>query len=108
MTKSKRRARIGDKRWEVEWVSKLVFDEYGDMDIDRNEVSYAHFDSENEAVAYVKTVWPIAEKTIGQVEVTPIRFVPYDDDDADIYPHVGFWEHYGETLYFTDDTGEPA
>lgn len=100
---AKKRPRIGDEAWEVEWVSKLAFYE-GTQDVwhDRCEYSFRHFPNRGLAMAFAKKVWPDAKKTFGVVEITPIRFVPYDDDDAAMYPHVGYWEHSGDTEYVSD------
>jgi hypothetical protein len=95
------RPKIGDEKWEVEWVSELAFDENGNMDIDRNKHSFKYFPDKESALAFAKKIWPNTVKTIGVVEVMPIRFVPYDEDDTD--PYIGFWESCGEIIHIEED-----
>lgn len=100
---TKPRARVGDIRWQVEWCSALVFDECGDVDRDACKMSRKTFATRDEARAFAESVYPQATETFGVVEVDEIEFVAYDDDDADTMPHVGYWQHIGETEYFSGE-----
>ncbi len=108
MTAQKKRPRVGETKWEVEWCSKLAFyEDSTDTDMDRCTMSFRYFATEAEAVAFAAKTWPETVKTFGVVEICEVRFTAYDDDDAAEFPHVGFWEHIGTVQYITDESGKP-
>ncbi len=108
MTAAKKRPRVGDETWEVEWVSKMAFyPDSTDVDRDRCESSYRYFDTYEEALAFAAKTWPETTDKFGIVEIMPKWFVPYEEEDADIYPHLGFWESCGDVKIISDDTGIP-
>jgi hypothetical protein len=41
---------------------------------------------------------------MGPVEIDECEFVPYDEEDAVSYPHVGQWEYIGETEFYEGET----
>jgi hypothetical protein len=43
-------------------------------------------------------VYPLDQH--GVVRYWPARFVPYDEDDADLYPGVGYWEDTGDVEFY--------
>ena len=108
MTKQKRKPRIGDEAWRVEWISELAFYE-GTEEIDRDacKESSRAFSTWEAALAFANKIWPTTTDKFGIVEITPIRFAPYDEDEAGIYPHVGFWEDSGDSKIISDDSGHP-
>lgn len=99
MTKTKYRPTIGDRLWHVEWCSKLAFyddDETGEVDRDNCTMSTKSFRTRDEARAFAEKTWPATQETFGIVTVDEIEFVPYDEDDATLYPHAGHWENVRE------------
>lgn len=90
------KARIGDKTWEVEWCSEIPLDENGDSDMDAAKYHFVHIQDKDKALAYAKKVLP--KDAFGAVRVTPMMFVAYDEDDADLYPHVGFWDATSDSI----------
>jgi len=90
----KRKPMVGDERYRVEWCESIPIDENGDGDLDAAVYRRRLFATHTAAIAFAKSVLP--RDAFGAVDVTPIRFVAYDDDDAIIYPHVGFWEDVGD------------
>jgi hypothetical protein len=93
--RQKRRPRVGDKVYRVEWVSKLAFyEDTDDVDHDNCTTSAKSFpfDQHDKARAFAEEIWPTTQQTFGIVEVDLMEFVAYDDDDAEEYPHAGFWE----------------
>ena len=95
--KQKSRPRVGDELWEVEWCEGIPLDENGDGDIDRADMHCVMVETEEEAMRIAKEKLPI--DAFGSVAVTPMRFEPYDEDDAVRYPHAGFWEAIGDTIH---------
>jgi hypothetical protein len=85
-------AKIGDTAWLVEWCAELAFDEAGDVDRDRCRMVCRRVPTQDAAERLARSVWPQAAKTFGAVNYWPVEFVAYDPDDADRYPHAGFWE----------------
>lgn len=95
MTKQRPRPRVGDAAWLVEWCCKLAFyddDPSGDVDRDNCTMANRLVSSREKAIQLAREVWPLTTRTFGIVEYWPVTFVPYDEDDAECYPHVGFWE----------------
>lgn len=97
---TKTKPRVGDSRWTVEWCHELAFDEGGDVNHDKCKMAYRHVDTENEAAAIAREVWPQTNNAFGVVEYYPAEFVAYDDEDAGRYPHVGFWEITAEPQFY--------
>lgn len=93
---AKTKPTVGMRAWEVEWCAGVPKDENGDSDMDRADDRFAHFKDKGKALAYARKVLP--NDAFGAVRVTPIEFVPYDEDDAATMPTVGFWEHSGESI----------
>jgi hypothetical protein len=56
------------------------------------------FNRKSSAETFARKVYPHSKS--GTVGVTPMRYVPYDEDDAASMPHVGFWEACGDTEYY--------
>lgn len=108
MTATRRRAAVGDTAWRVEWCSALAFYE-GTEDVDRDEctMSTRSFSTREKAMAFAKQIWLETTKTFGIVEVTPIQFVAYDEADAAMYPHAGFWEDVTDSEIISDESGVP-
>jgi hypothetical protein len=101
--------KIGDECWIVEWCIKagLVDEEhpeYGgdpDLDVHRNR----RVATREQAEATAREVYP--QDQHGAIRYWPARFVPYDEDDADLYPGVGYWDEIGEyEFYEGDDDGD--
>lgn len=94
MTLKQNRPRIGDSCWFVEWCVKLglVDDEHPEYGCnpDRNEMRQRRVNTREEAERLAREVYPL--DAYGAVPFWPATFMPYDDDDAVIYPNVGFWE----------------
>lgn len=98
MKMTTRKPTVGDRRFEVEWCSEIPVDEYGDSDMDRAKYHTRKFEDVDLARAYAREVFP--KDAFGVVSITPVEFVAYDDDDAEAYPHVGFWQHSGEPEHY--------
>ncbi len=92
MTQSKPRPRVGDVCWFVEWCPELAFDESGDVDRDSCVNSIRRVATKEEAETLARKVWPQTQHAWGVVDYWPAEFVPYDEEDAARYPHVGHWE----------------
>lgn len=101
--KKTNRPRIGDECWWVEWCSALAFDSCGDVDRDNCETRQKRFTTKDEAEKFAREIYPVTTETFGVVEIWPARFEAYDDDDAELYPHVGRWEAIGDVEYFEGD-----
>jgi hypothetical protein len=92
MTKQeKKRPRIGDECWFVEWCSKLAFDECGDVDRDNCKNTTRRVNTREEAEALAKEVWPRTKETSGIVEYWHARYEAYDDGDGS-GPYLHHWE----------------
>lgn len=89
---------VGDERWEVEWCVFSFVDENGDGDPDRDRYTSRLVKTWAEAQKEARRVFPTC--CYGSVRITPMRFEPYDEDDAARYPHVGFWEAVGDSVFF--------
>lgn len=87
---TKTRSRVGDRKWAVDWTASIPKDENGDSDIDNADERCERYSNREIAIARAKAVLPL--DAFGCVTVTEVAFVPYDDDDAEMYPHVGYWE----------------
>ena len=90
--------RVGDTCWFVEWVYELVWvdgdstSEYREIDRDNCKTRTRRVATREEAAALAKEVWPQTHQAFGLVNYWPAEFVPYDEDHAGMFPHVGFWE----------------
>ncbi len=62
------------------------------MEHDLCKVKCRRVASKEEAEELAREVYPQTTETYGVVEYWPATFVAYDDDDAESYPHAGFWE----------------
>ncbi len=98
MTAQRKRNRVGDTAWEVEWLSFLFVDENGDSDPDRSTYSTAMFKTKEAADDFARKIYP--ESKSGSVAITPMQFMPYDEEDAYEMPYVGLWEATGDSDYF--------
>ena len=94
-TAQNRRPRVGDKAWFVEWCEELVIVD-GECDHDQCVMNERKFATKDEALAFAKEVWPKTTNAYGVVNYWPAKFTPYDEDDAAMYPTVGFWEPAGD------------
>lgn len=101
-TKTKRRPRVGDTAWHVDWCADLPWDpETESCDIDRADYRTEVYWSQAAAEKRAKAVLP--KDAFGSVKVTPVELQAYDAADAIRYPHVGFWEPIGDSEYFEND-----
>jgi hypothetical protein len=91
----RKRPSVGDRAFAVDWCAAIPLDENGDADMDRADDRCEHFATEEAAARRVAEVLPL--DAFGVVQVTPVEFVPYDDD-AERFPHAGFWQATGETV----------
>jgi hypothetical protein len=97
------RPKVGDVAWFVEWCHDLVF-EGEDIYRDECKSTRRRVATEDEAMRLAREVWPVAEKTLGVVEVWEAEFTPYDLDDADLYPGAGYWRPTrDESIWFDED-----
>lgn len=104
MTSQKRRPRVGDTCWEVEWCEQLAFDSNGDCDHDRCKMNVRNFDHESDARAFAESVWLKTTDAFGIVQVTPHEYVPYDEDETD--PRLmgaGYWEATADSATFSGE-----
>lgn len=101
MTKHKKRPMIGDECWFVEWAYEPCFDGGGDIDPYNCKEHEQIVATKEEAEKVAHEVWPESCNVWGVVNYYPARFVPYDEDDALVYPHVGFWEPIGDTIEYS-------
>jgi hypothetical protein len=100
-TTNKPRPCVGDTAWFVEWCEKLVFyEDSEDVDCDACPQKTRRFATREEAAAFAKEVWPKTVNVFGVVSYWPAEFVAYDEDDAILYPHAGFWEDTGDSEYY--------
>lgn len=96
------RPRVGDETWVVEWcIEQGMVDEehpeYG-CDPDKNVMRTRRAADRESAESIAREVYPLDAQ--GSVAYWPTRFVPYDEDDAALYPHVGYWDAIGDTEYY--------
>lgn len=90
----KRQPKVGDECWVVAWCIQqgLVDDdhpEYGG-DPDKNEMRRRTVPTREDALHVAREVLP--QDVFGMVTYWPVRFVPYDENDAGLFPHVGYWK----------------
>lgn len=74
--------------------------EYGcnpDLNVERR----VRCDTQEEAEAKAREVFPLDQ--YGSVAYWPAEFVAYDEDHAERYPHVGFWEATGDGEHYEGD-----
>lgn len=95
------RPRVGDQAWHVDWCANIPLDEFGDADIDRADDRCEVVPSRSEAERRAAEVLP--RDAFGQVSITPVEFVAYDDEDSIRFPRAGFWEPTGESKYMELD-----
>lgn len=94
-------SKVGDEAWEVEWCSDVPKDENGDSISDRAVMHVRTFKTKAAALKCAREAFP--KDFFGSVAITPVRFMPYDEDDAERYPTVGYWEACGETEHYEGD-----
>ena len=92
-----KRPRVGDRAWEVDWCASIPVDEHGDSDLDNADQRTERFGTRPEADERARAVLP--QDVLGAVTVTAVEFTAYDEDDAERYPHVGYWEPIAEPEY---------
>jgi hypothetical protein len=100
--KAARRPKVGDEAWFVEWCTKqgMVDEdhpEYG-CEPDKNVMESRRVASKEEAERVAREVYPLDQQ--GSVSYWPARFVAYDEDDAETYPHAGHWEATDDAEYY--------
>lgn len=96
--------RVGDEAFEVEWCSDLPRNEYGDADMDRAVMHIRTFKTKGAAMRYARQVYH--RDAFGSVSITPVRFMPYDADDAARLPTIGFWDSCGHTEHYEGEDGQ--
>lgn len=101
-TKTKQKPRIGDTCWLVEWCSEAVLDEDGQFDHDAttNKEHTRRFASKAEAEQFAREVYPQTVGVFGVVSYHPVEFVPYAEEDADLYPSVGYWKETADSEHY--------
>lgn len=102
-TLTQKRPRIGDECWFVEWCLELAFyddDPTGDVDRDRCKMIERRVATREDAEQLAREVYPVVTQTYGVVEYWPARFVPYSENDAADYPHVGYWDAIGNSEFY--------
>lgn len=87
------RDRIGDLLWFAEWVESLGYvdsehPEYG-LDPDLHRYRTRRFLTREEAEAFAAAT--AATSPLGVVEIWPAEYTAYDPEEADLYPHAGYW-----------------
>ena len=98
MTKQKKRPRVGDECWFVEWTYELVWvdgddtSEFREIDRDNCKTHRRMVSTKEEAEKLARDVYPQTTNCFGFVEYWPATFTAYDEDDAEAFPHAGFWE----------------
>lgn len=109
MTAIKSCAQVGDRCWRVEWLAKFATDENGDHDYDADVYSVRRVSTYEQAQTIARDVFHVAElQGDPLVEICHEEFVPYDESHADLYPHAGYWEHIGSSIYFNGDEFEES
>src|SRR5262245_11962459 len=98
--------KIGDETWEVEWCSMCPKNKEGDYELDQASYSFRHCKAKGNAVNHARKVYPAC--LFGSVRITPMRFVPYDEDDAATMPHAGYWDAIGDVEYYEGEEEPPA
>lgn len=99
---TKPRPRVGDEAWFVEWTYELAWEddddssEYRTVDRDNCKTHCRRVATREEAERLARQVWPETRETFGVVEYWSAQFTAYDERDAAMYPHAGFWESTGE------------
>jgi hypothetical protein len=109
------RPRVGDTIWVAEWIVKLAYYEPGDpesgVDWDNCTSRRRRADTREAARAIAREVLPGVPDTLGHptpaVEIYPMTFVPYDDEDAEAHPHIGFWEVTADVEYYDGEDETP-
>jgi hypothetical protein len=101
--------RVGDECWFVEWTYELAWVDGDDrsedrvLDRDNCKTKTRRVASREDAEKVAREVWPQTHNTFGVVEFWSARFTAYDEDDAALYPCVGFWEATGEGEFYEGD-----
>lgn len=103
---SRQRPRIGDRKWEVDWCSEIPLDENGDGILDQAKRHCALFATREQAVSHAQKVYPL--DCYGGVLINQVEFRPYSEEDAILYPHVGFWEVIGGQEEYSGEDVEAA
>lgn len=98
MTATKKRPAVGDERWEVQWCIDVPKDENGDCVLDQADDRFAMFQTKAAAMRHAKKVY--TKDFFGSVRITPMRFVPFDEDDALRFPHAGYWDAIGDSEFY--------
>jgi hypothetical protein len=98
VTRQRRRPRVGDECWEVEWCAGVPLDENGDADLDRADYRVCRFADRDAALAFAREIFP--KDHFGAVRITPERFEPYDELEAVAYPHAGYWQAIGDSEFY--------
>ena len=98
---ARKRPVIGDRAWRVEWCADLPVDAAGDSDTDMADNRCEVWLTKPAAQKRATEVLPL--DVFGQVSITPVEFVPYDENDAIRYPHVGFWEEADEPIFLESE-----
>lgn len=92
-------ARLGNEKWEVEWLKKedAVFDSAGDPDPYNSNYSVEEFKSLSAAEEFARKVLP--ECFWGAVQIRHFIYMPLDLDPAEGFsPFAGQWEQQGELI----------
>lgn len=97
----KKSRKVGDIAWSVDWTANIPVNEFGESDMDAADERCERFTTEVEAIARANEV--VSLDAYGFVPVTKCEFVPYDEDDAERFPHAGFWEDRGEVAVIEKD-----
>lgn len=100
MTKTQKRPMVGDRTWFVDWCAGIPTDEFGDSDMDNADERRERRATHDEAVARAKEVLPL--DAFGSVTICEAIYEPYDEADAILYPHAGFWECVESTVEVFD------
>lgn len=89
----RKRATIGDRKYELEWCAGIPLDECGDCDLDNADMRREFFPITKIEAARerARELLSSDKDAFGAISITLIEFVPYDDDDADAMPNVGYW-----------------
>lgn len=64
------KTQVGQQLWEVEWCSKVVYDDCGDLTPDACEYTVRRFDDKIKADKFARETYPRAG--FGSVRITPV------------------------------------
>jgi len=97
--KLRARSKLGDIKFQVDYIVETPLNEYGECDPDDAVHRYKSFTTLEAARAWCKENF--AKAVQGFMEIDEMRYTTWPDDDDLELAH---WEHIGETEYYEGES----